>query len=279
MKSVAALPAFLSIVAAGSLAAVLSVGCSSESTPATTEDTGTTPVDTGTTPVDTGKVDTGTPEVPSTCPAPLAAGFECKAPADRAGKTVCTDQAIDDVVSGCFGSSATSTTCSAAQKKWADCYKCTINEWTPGGYTDRGTCAQKIDPTSKCGKAFRCVTDCVASVCTTDDCDTTPGSGRTSSTSQYENCVSDVQNKGGTVRPKGVCYDVASKDAQECAADPKFANCLDVTYLFRGACRDGGDWSKAADAKPVDAGTDTGTDSATSDAAADAASDAPADGG
>ncbi|MBK7396868.1 MAG: hypothetical protein IPJ34_11345 [Myxococcales bacterium] len=240
--------------------------------------------------IDTGKIDTGTPEVPLSCPAPLATGFECKAPTDHPGRTTCTDEGIDAVVSGCFGSAATSTTCNAAKAKYAACYKCTIDEWTPGGYTDRGLCAQKIDPTGKCGKAFRCVTDCIASVCTTDDCDTTPGSGRTPSTSQYENCVSDVQNKGGTARPKGACYDIASKDAQECAGDPKFANCIDVTYLFRGACRDNGDWSKADIAKPTptDAGTDAPTDSASdsaasdgaaSDGASDAASDAAADGG
>jgi hypothetical protein len=69
-------------------------------------------------------------------------------------------------------------------------------------------------------------------------------------TSARIDCWRDAQLKGSATKPRGVCYDVATKDYAACATDERFAPCFvttveDVTYFARGACRDGGSWVNA----------------------------------
>ena len=54
-----------------------------------------------------------------------------------------------------------------------------------------------------------------------------------------------------------------AKDYTACISDPKFSVCYpatveDVIPFYRGACRDGGDWTHAYESKPVDAGSSGG---------------------
>ena len=274
-------PAFLFLVAAGMTGAALFTGCGGDSAPAAAPDTGTVVTDTGTTPVDTGTPkDTGTkPDVTVLgCMQPLPTDFVCKAPGAKAGKTVCTDAMIEEFTN-CFGSAGSTTKCSAATKAYPECNTCILKDWLYNNSVDVASCIAKVLPTDKCATTVRCNVDCLGLVCPKDDCDTTPGSGSSATRSQADDCFRDAQFRGSTLKPKGACYDVATKDYADCAAKPELAYCFvtsitDLTYFFRGACRDGGDWSKADVTKPTDAGVDsaaadtTAADTAAADTAA-----------
>ncbi|MEO7091933.1 MAG: hypothetical protein ABI175_01705, partial [Polyangiales bacterium] len=112
-----------------------------------------------------------------------------------------------------------------------------------------------------------CMFACDAAVCS--DCDTTPGSSFDGKTSEFQECVNRERRKGGTTAPRGVCYDLATAKALQCLndnadrIDPCFVSELfsptgpgggpdvgamqrETVIFYRGACRDGGDWSKSA---------------------------------
>lgn len=264
---------FAFLLLAGTAGSVAFVGCSSDpETPATAADTGT--ADTGTpdtkVPDTTPAVDTG----PVTCAAPLDATFKCEAPPGKAGKTVCSDIAINDLVGGCFGSTATSATCTAAQKKHPDCNTCMLTEWVYGDppiFIDTGSCIKAIDPADKCATTWKCNVDCFTTVCV--DCDNSAGSGKNGVDSEQDDCWANAQKKGGTTVPKGACYDLVTKDYAACRSNPKFAYCFvsgteAIKQFYRGACRDGGKWTAEVeiDKSPVsDAGADTATDPGAAD--------------
>jgi hypothetical protein len=199
------------------------------------------------------------PPPPSSCSAPLPSGFACSPVAPKPGAMVCTDEAIAELMTGCFGDTASSTKCSAAQTKWADCARCALKTWTYGdaGYFDTGACMHAIDPDSGCGEAWRCNTDCVAAACS--DCDPTEGTGAAGgTTSEFDDCAARAAGAGSATAPKGACYDLAAKDLQLCRLNTKVAVCFvdsvaDVARFITGACRDGGDWSKVT---AIDAGAD-----------------------
>jgi len=194
-------------------------------------------------------------------------GFACTPAADAPGKTVCTDAMIEEFLS-CFGPSSDEKRCLAARKTYPGCDTCMLSDWLKiNPDTGRGTiniaaCIKKIDPVSKCSGAVNCAVDCEDWVCA--ECDDTPGSGKTGSSSSSERleCERDAQSPGTTTRPKGACYELAYKDYVDCESDPRFRYCFvrtteDLRYFYRGACRDGGSWSSVTIEKPtpVDAGT------------------------
>ncbi len=151
------------------------------------------------------------PPPPSSCSAPLPSGFACSPVAPKPGAMVCTDEAIAELMTGCFGDTASSTKCSAAQTKWADCARCALKTWTYGdaGYFDTGACMHAIDPDSGCGEAWRCNTDCVAAACS--DCDPTEGTGAAGgTTSEFDDCAARAAGAGSATAPKGACYDPVS---------------------------------------------------------------------
>jgi hypothetical protein len=216
--------------------------------PSTTTDSGTTTdssIDTGSPDTRPPPFDTGTPPPdtrppPMGCEAPLSPGFSCLEPPDIAGKKVCTDAAIRELSNGCFGPGATSSKCNAAMKKFATCSNCMLNDWVAETRLQTGACIKKVDPTSKCGTVIDCTYDCLWEVC--NACDDTPGTGKGGG-SEMDDCYESAAYMGS-------CYDLAAKDYTECASDPKLSVCIpntvdDLITFYRGACRDGGDWSKA----------------------------------
>lgn len=189
--------------------------------------------DTRPTPVDVG------PPPPVTCATPLSPGFACMEPSPAKGQTVCTDDAIRAIVNGCF--TGTGSGCDAARKKYPACDNCMLRDWLDGGSLNVSACILAVSPGNPCAKTVKCGFDCLADVC--GSCDPSPGTGK-SGTSEMDDCYTDESDVSGK------CYAIAMKDYTECASDPKLSVCFPfdteaVIPFYRGACRDGGDWSKA----------------------------------
>jgi hypothetical protein len=212
-------------------------------------------IDTSPPPFDSGRRETHI-DPPPGC-AQSIAGFACTPAADRTGKTVCTDAMIEEFLN-CFGSTGSEKRCTDAQKNFPECKTCFLTDWlkvnpdTGAAKVDIAACIKKIDPASTCSGTVNCSVDCVDWVCA--ECDDTPGSGSTSSSSEALDCARDAQSAGTASKPKGACYDLGYKDYEACESDPKFARCFlrtieDLRYFYRGACRDGGDWSNVAMSK------------------------------
>ena len=213
---------------------------------------------------------------PYTCVQPLPADFACKAPASKPGKSVCTDAMLDEFLN-CFGSDGSYTKCAAAIKAYPDCQTCVLKDWLWKNSIDTAACIATVAPKDPCATVVRCNTDCLGTVCPVDDCDSTPGSGSTATRSQLDECWGDAQFAGSTLKAKGACYEVASKGYAECAARSDLAVCIvttkpEVLRFLRGACRDGGDWTKSTTGT-TDAGEEAGAFDAPPDTA-DATPDA-----
>jgi hypothetical protein len=215
--------------------------------------------------VETSVVDTGSDSLaPYTCQSPLPPSFACSEIPHTKGMRVCTDAMIAEFVS-CFGA-GDPVRCNAAQKNYPECSACILEKWiivsSAGvGVVDTPSCIQLRDPDGACGRITRCNTDCLEAVC--GDCDSTAGTGRTSARSELDDCYADARFAGSPAKAKGACYDLASKDAVACSMIEDLAPCFlhtadDLTTFYRGACRDGGDWSATGPA--ADAGTDAAAD-------------------
>ena len=207
----------------------------------TVADTGTK-TDTGTL-TDTGtKTDTGTTDAGAkTCPATLASTFACVAPTAKKGKKTCSEAMVQAIVPACYGSSATATKCADVQKKYPGCQGCILSDWLDGGRPDIAACILAITPTSPCGPAMNCGYDCLDAVC--GACSTAAGSGAAGGTARAE-CFS-AQSKS-----TGQCWSKGMSSYASCSGTAQFALCFpattaDLIPFFRGACRDGGDWSRA----------------------------------
>lgn len=199
--------------------------------------------------VDAAVIDTGTeprpdskpPPPPDTCETPLSPGFACIEPPTIAGKKVCNDEAIRALAAACFGFGGEGSKCNAAMKKYNACSNCMLNDWVDDSHLQTGACIKKVDPGNKCAKVIDCTYDCLGEVC--GSCDPSPGSGKGGG-SEADECYETASSSGG-------CYDLVVKDYEICAGDPKIAACMpntedDLILFYRGACRDGGDWTKAA---------------------------------
>lgn len=215
-------------------------------------------VDTGTSVIDSGVRDTAPPPFdtafdtsptpvdvgPGTCATPLEPGFTCLAPTPKKGQKVCTEAAIQAIVSGCFGTTGGGSACDAARKKYPACDNCMLTEWIDdtGMSLDVAACIIAIAPGNPCGKTVKCGFDCLSNVCSS--CDPSPGTG-SGGMSEMDDCYNTESDVGGK------CYAIAMKDYFECAGDPKISVCIPTTVesvipFYRGACRDGGDWSKSS---------------------------------
>ena len=251
-----------------------------------------------TTPVDT---------APYSCAAPLPADFKCDPPTIT-GKpaSACSEDDLQSFVTACIAASfGVGSGCSAWISAHSACNACisgfsfATSSGGPKVYPDRDQCFyQFFDDT--CKTDWNCMFECDQAVCNSADtpCDTSAGSGAdaASSNSEYQDCVNAERAHGGTVVPKGVCYDVAAGaalytcypklpgTATYCVVNEEFTpsgpgGAPDLTSMrseiveyLRGACRDDGDWTHAEDAcasPPCETGTDAGGETS-SDAAVDA---------
>jgi len=190
---------------------------------------------------------------PVICNNPLPSDFVCEPTRDAPGKSVCTDAAIDAMLA-CFGTTGSDAACAKAQADFPACAQCAMKDWLVDNRLSAAACVSKIDPGAACARAVQCNTDCLAFVCSDKKCDSTPGSGSVASRSELQDCYVSAQFAGSSVKGKGACYDLASKDYAACAADSKYAVCFlrtidDARFFLRGACRDGGDFSNVSVAK------------------------------
>jgi hypothetical protein len=217
-----------------------------------------------------------TPE-PTVCDHVLPSFFECTAPTatDKGGPPSkdCTEADLEDFVMSCiYADYKVGPGCTSWKDAHPACNTC-VGHWAlstaviPGQiYPDRDKCYyQLLDPS--CSTSFLCMSACDEAVC--DGCDPAPGSGASGKASEWQECVNRERAEGGTGSPKGACYDLAAGAALKClssAADltsPCVVNELfaptgtgghpDVTLMrpevlvfYRGACRDGGDWTKSS---------------------------------
>lgn len=191
------------------------------------------------------------------CDQLLPTDFACASIAPKTGASVCTDEAIGEIVATCFGDEASTAECSAAQTKYAACAKCAFQTWAYKSLAlDVGGCMLAVAPESNCGDIWRCHLDCVTAVCS--ECVHTPGTSRDGgSATEYDDCRARADDPSGTLA-KGACFNVATRELESCRLDPRFAVCFvddnsGIARFITGACRDGGDWSKVT--APSDAGT------------------------
>lgn len=176
---------------------------------------------------------------PSSCEEPVPPDFRCTAPSPIAGKKVCNDVAIRALGEGCFGFDATEGSCSAARKKYPACSTCMLSDWISDNRLAIGACIQKVAPGNPCATTIECTYTCLDVACAS--CDWEPGSGKGGG-SEMDDCWETAAS--------GACYSIAAKDYEVCVSDPKLSVCVpntveDLLPFYRGACRDGGDWSRA----------------------------------
>ena len=200
--------------------------------------------------VDTGTVDASPPNDAAPCSVALDGALTCRAPRERPGKTVCTDAAIRAMLV-CFGTDTKA--CSDATAEYPSCSAC-VKDWLEGERIDFAACVRAVDPSSACGTTVQCTLDCLDAVC--GACDSRVGTGSLPARSARDDCEIDAAKNGS-----GACWELAAKDYTACATDPKFGVCFprgaeEMLAFFRGACRDGGDYSRVYEEQKADAATD-----------------------
>jgi len=232
-------------------------------TPIDANDTG------GPKPVDGGPKDTGFDAGPTYCDQDLPGDFACAAPTKipTAG-TVCTEAQLEAFVTKCIADPVTSIPPGCTDWKTANaaCSACitgfAIDTVSSKNLPDRDKCYWTIFD-DKCDKAVNCSFECQRAVC--EACSTDPGTGLDGKRSEFQDCLTRAQFAGTASKPKGRCYDIASKEAKACFTTFDIVPCIvdelytpsgaggkpDVTLLqnqivqyLRGACRDGGSWAK-----------------------------------
>ncbi len=253
---------------------VVTLGCSSDPEAAPATDAAVeVAADTGTVKVDTGTMETA--PLPG-CETPLSSGFACAAPTKTAGKTTCTEAALQDFVVKCLKDDITvPASCADWKAANAACASC-VADWSWDSimgkvYPDDYKCYwSTFDAT--CAKSVNCLFSCQDEVCT--------------------ECVDEERSECFQASEKsgGKCWDVAGKDADACFkkfdaqlkgcdVNELYADAPDLTTLkeqilkfYRGACRDNADWTNATAAG--DAGTDTGSDAPAAETSVSDAADA-----
>jgi hypothetical protein len=245
--------------------------------------------------VDTGDLDASTDTAAPLCDEDLSSDFMCALPTKRATPTKdCTEDQLQAMVTACIADPISKTPASCSPWKAANgaCATC-VGAFAATYYAarvipERNQCYWALMDDS-CDKALNCSFDCQDNVCTTSD--TTLGTGADGKTSAYRDCAVRARSNAVGSKPKGRCWDIASKAANDCLAATDVTPCIldelgnstpdiptlkgQVVEYLRGACRDGGDWSNRT--SPTPKGADAGTsDAATSDSAS---SDAASDGG
>jgi hypothetical protein len=118
-----------------------------------------------------------------------------------------------------------------------------------------------------CDTTVQCYFDCVTEACAA--CAITAGSGATATSTAWSDCADRARSS------KGTCWTVAARDASDCFstgdttvcqvdelahAKPDFGKLgSQILQFYRGACRDGGDWTDRMISKGAsDASTEGG---------------------
>ena len=176
---------------------------------------------------------------PTGCETPLPPSFTCVAPTPGKGQKACTEAALQKIVAACFSGSGSG--CDAARKAEPACGRCILEDWIDNNMLAVGACVQAISPGDPCATTVKCTYDCLAEVC--GSCDPTPGSG-SGGTSEMDACYS------AGLEPGRACYARVGAEYEVCFSKPELSVCFPadidaVIPFYRGACRDGGDWSKA----------------------------------
>lgn len=165
-----------------------------------------------------------------------ASDVTCPTKSTARPRTVCTDDALTELLT-CVGTKPDDATrCLAAKKAYPECNACIFTEWLIEGFPDSAACMRAIAPESPCADGWRCQHDCLVAVCL--GCETEL---------EWTGCSARAVAADG-----GACWS-RSKDYVGCAEQPRFAPCLvnapsELRTFFRGACVTGGLWSLAVDA-------------------------------
>jgi hypothetical protein len=228
---------------------------------------------------------------PILCDLELPTDFACVPATNRpAPKTTCSEQQLQDLVKACVGDdiSKTPSGCSAWKAANPECAQCTtafsLTGYSSRAIPDRNMCYWVVFDDA-CDKALNCSFQCQSDVC--GECSSEPNSSPDGKTTEYSDCAARARSNATSTRPKGKCWDIASKEAAACLdkvdvkvcyvdeywtptgaggkPDPVLMRQQIVEY-YRGACRDGGDWTYRFSPNP-------GGDAGVSDAASDAVSD------
>jgi hypothetical protein len=245
-------------------------GCGSHSDDTTPSTETETETDTGVADVatDTQKppVDAATETAPTGCETAVPSDFTCPEPKKGTPATSCTEAMLEDFVQKCLATDlSVPSTCDAWKAANPACAGC-ISSFALSAlghvYPNSSKCRWGImDPA--CATASNCTYYCQQAVCAS--CDVIPGpSGKSDS----DLCAESVSLAGGK------CWEVSAQKADECSKKYDLDNCnVDEMYapspnltkmqqqilrLYRGACRDNGNWTNA---------TSAGGDAGTSDAA------------
>ena len=197
---------------------------------------------------------------PELCDRAVAPDYDCELPYRRAKSTHdCSEAQIQAMVKACIAAPLTTTPpgCAAWKSENAACAACIVDfsSTTYGSRTvpSRDQCYWALFD-DICDRAVQCSFDCQLESCA--KCDDTGGTGADGVLSAYDDCL----DRASSGKPAGVCWAVASKEAAECFGledvsvcfvDEAFSAKPDITKVqteiiefYRGACRDGGDWSE-----------------------------------
>ena len=233
--------------------------------------------------IDSG-VDTAAPvdTAPVLCDQPLPTDFKCVAPKKATPGKACSESQLQEMVNACIASplSKTPATCAPWKAANVDCAACvvgfSVTYYPSRAVPSRNQCYWATFD-DECDTALQCSFDCQAQSC--DACDTSTGTSADGKTSAYSEC----QDRVRASKPVGACWELISKKANTCLAATPYDFCIlselnketpdiptlkpQVIEFYRGACRDGGDWTNRLSATPkgADAGTDVGGTDAGSD--------------
>jgi hypothetical protein len=209
---------------------------------------------------------------------PIAPGCPDEHPWDGAcsprptptGSHACDDDAIEALLP-CFVD-FDADACSDAAKAHAACAKCAL--WpAPDGWIAEGTrtldtaaCVRAIAPSDPCATTVTCPASCALSQCASckefdyEDCLSRVLAGASFATLETDAGIEDAD--AADAAPLGVCWSETTASVSACLSDVRFRACIPdtkegVRLFLRGACRDGGDWSKAM---PSDGAVDADSD-------------------
>lgn len=173
------------------------------------------------------------------CPDPVPEGYVCGAASLPAAAKACSDEDLAGVVKNCFHAGGDCPGWRAAHAACDACVAAWVHPTLRGPYW--AACYKAIDKASDCGRLEHCAGDCLKHTCYNGSCSTD---------AEARSCEERVLSSGGAC---ATALDLTKWKA--CQADPQFLPCRRVEndagliQFYRGACRDGGDWSLSATPK------------------------------
>lgn len=251
---------------------MLIVACSSSETTSAPANDATADVVVDTSVADT-TMEASVDSAPMLCDHKVSSTFDCEPPKKIATpSSACSDAQLQAMADACIADPLT-TSPSGCGKWMADnaaCAAC-VTDFANPTYP-----SHTIPQTEQCYWALfddvcdttvQCYFDCVTEACAA--CAITAGSGMTATSTAWSDCADRTRSS------KGTCWMVAARDASDCFAMSDTTVCrvdelaqakpdlaklkTQIVQFYRGACRDGGDWTNRTTTKG-DAGTDAAGD-------------------